>query len=318
MPVQAPLILTPDDAGIAQAARMLRDGGLVAVPTETVYGLAADATSEAAVARIFAAKGRPDFNPLIVHVPDIEAARRIAHLSPEAEALANAFWPGALTLVLPLVPGADIARPVTAGLPTIAIRVPAHPVMQALLQAIGRPLAAPSANPSGWISATTAAHVLDGLGPALDAVLDAGPCTVGVESTILAPGPDGTRLLREGGIAREEVEAITGPVSTDLTPGRIEAPGQMERHYAPRVPLHLGGTAQPGEVVLGFGAGRSDITLSDTGDLAEAAARLFSVLHEAEALAQRTGAPAIRVPLMPDEGLGRAINDRLKRAATPA
>jgi L-threonylcarbamoyladenylate synthase len=317
MPDRAPLILAADGDGIARAAALLRDGGLVAVPTETVYGLAADATNEAAVARIFAAKGRPGFNPLIVHVPDLKAARRIATVSTEAEALARAFWPGALTLVLPLVPDAGLAPPVTSGLPTVAIRVPAHPVMRALLAEVGRPLAAPSANPSGRISATTAAHVVDGLGDAVDAILDAGPCAVGVESTILAPGPEGTRLLREGGIPRETIEAITGPLTADLTPGRVEAPGQMERHYAPRVPLRLGGAAEAGEVVVGFGAVDCDLNLSEAGDLDEAALRLFSVLHAAEAMALDRGAPAIRVPRLPDKGLGRAINDRLQRASTP-
>ncbi|KPQ16096.1 MAG: L-threonylcarbamoyladenylate synthase RimN [Rhodobacteraceae bacterium HLUCCO18] len=317
MPDQVPTILAADGDGIARAARLLRDGRLVAVPTETVYGLAADATNETAVARIFAAKGRPGFNPLIVHVPDLSAARRIATVSPEAEALARAFWPGALTLVLPLAPDAGLAPPVTAGLSTVAIRVPAHPVMRALLAEVGRPLAAPSANPSGRMSATTAAHVVDGLGDAVDAVLDAGPCAVGVESTILAPRPEGTRLLREGGLPREAIEAITGPLTADLTPGRVEAPGQMERHYAPRVPLRLGGAAEAGEVVVGFGAGDCDLNLSEAGDLDEAALRLFSVLHEAEAMALDRGAPAIRVPRLPEKGLGRAINDRLQRASTP-
>lgn len=317
MALQRPHIITANDSGIAEAARLLRAGGLVAVPTETVYGLAADATDDAAVARIFAAKGRPGFNPLIVHVADMDAVRNLATVPPEAEALATAFWPGALTLVLPLAREAPIAPAVTAGLPTVAIRVPAHPVMRAVLQAVGRPLAAPSANPSGRISATTAAHVAAGLGAALDAVLDAGPCSVGVESTILAPEPGGVRLLREGGIPREDIAAVSGPLTEDLTPGRVEAPGQMERHYAPRVPLHLGGNAQAGEIVVGFGPGASDLTLSATGDISEAALNLFSVLHKAEALALETNATAIRVPRLPDEGLGRAINDRLQRAATP-
>jgi L-threonylcarbamoyladenylate synthase len=310
-----PEILPADSGGIAQAARLLREGGLVAVPTETVYGLAADATNAGAVARIFAAKGRPGFNPLIVHVPELDTARSIAEVPDAAMALARAFWPGPLTLVLPLLPGAPLATAVTAGLPTVAIRVPAHPVMRQVLQAVGRPLAAPSANPSGRISATTAAHVVQGLGPAIDAVLDAGPCAVGVESTILAPGPQGTRLLREGGIPREAIEAITGPLVADLTPGRVEAPGQMERHYAPRVRLRLGGAPQPGEVSIGFGAGDADLSLSETGDPAEAALRLFAVLHAAEALALERGAPAIRAPRLPDEGLGRAVNDRLRRAS---
>jgi L-threonylcarbamoyladenylate synthase len=313
-----PQMLSPDPAGRARAVALLGQGGLVALPTETVYGLAADATNARAVARIFAAKGRPTFNPLIVHLPDLEAVRRIAHVPAQAEALATAFWPGPLTLVLPLRADAGLAELVTAGLPSVAVRVPAHPVMQDVLRAVARPLAAPSANPSGRISATTAAHVRDGLGAAVDAILDAGPCAVGLESTILAPGKGAVRLLREGGLSREAVEAVVGPVTQDVTPGRIEAPGQMERHYAPRVPLRLGGSAREDEVGIGFGPGAADLSLSPGGDLVEAASRLFSVLHAAEALAIGRGARAIRVAAVPEEGLGRAINDRLRRAATPA
>lgn len=316
MPTDGPKILKPDETGIAQAARLLREGGLVAVPTETVYGLAADATNDAAVQRIYAAKGRPGFNPLIVHVPDLDTAYALAEVSGEAEALAKRFWPGPLTLVLPLMPNAGLASAVTAGLPTVAIRIPAHPVMQSLLHQAGRPLAAPSANPSGRITATTAAHVVDGLGAKIDAILDAGPCDVGVESAIVAPGSHGTRLLREGGIPRESIEAVTGPLTSDLTPGRVEAPGQMERHYAPRVPLRVGGAATPDEIVIGFGDQASDLTLSATANLSEAALRLYAILHKAEALAVQRGATVIRAPVLPDEGLGRAINDRLKRAAT--
>jgi L-threonylcarbamoyladenylate synthase len=317
MSASSPELLKADAEGIARAVAILGAGGLVAVPTETVYGLAADATDGRAVARIFAAKGRPAFNPLIVHVPDFAAARGIAEMTGLAEALAAAFWPGALTLVLPLREGSGIAPLVSAGLPTVAVRVPAHPVMQAVLRGLGRPVAAPSANPSGRISATTAGHVVDGLGGAVDAILDAGPCAVGVESTILAPGPSGTRLLREGGLPREAVEAVTGPLTADLTPGRIEAPGQMERHYAPGVPLILGGVARADEVIVGFGPGAADLTLSATSDLTEAAARLFSILHDADALARARGARAIRVAEVPETGLGRAINDRLRRAAVP-
>ncbi|MGP1355974.1 L-threonylcarbamoyladenylate synthase [Roseicyclus sp.] len=317
MSASSPELLKADAEGIARAVAILGAGGLVAVPTETVYGLAADATDGRAVARIFAAKGRPAFNPLIVHVPDLAAAREIAEMTGPAEALAEAFWPGALTLVLPLRAGSGIAPLVSAGLPTVALRVPAHPVMQAVLRGLGRPVAAPSANLSGRISATTAGHVADGLGGAVDAILDAGPCAVGVESTILAPGPSGTRLLREGGLPREAVEAVAGPLTADLTPGRIEAPGQMERHYAPGVPLILGGPARKDEVSVGFGPGAADLTLSATGDLTEAAARLFSVLHDADALARARGARAIRVAEVPETGLGRAINDRLRRAAVP-
>jgi L-threonylcarbamoyladenylate synthase len=317
MSASSPELLKADAEGIERAVEILGSGGLVAVPTETVYGLAADASDGRAVARIFAAKGRPVFNPLIVHVPDVAAARAIAEMTGAAEALAAAFWPGAMSLVLPLRERSGIAPLVSAGLPTVAIRVPAHPVMQAVLRGLGRPVAAPSANPSGRISATAAGHVVEGLGGAVDAVLDAGPCAVGVESTILAPGPSGVRLLREGGIPREALEAVTGPLTADLTPGRIEAPGQMERHYAPGVPLILGGTARADEVSVGFGPGAADLTLSATGDLIEAAARLFSVLHEADALARAKEAKAIRVAVVPETGLGRAINDRLRRASVP-
>jgi L-threonylcarbamoyladenylate synthase len=207
-----------------------------------------------------------------------------------------------------------VADLVQGGLPTIALRVPAHPVAQAVLAAFGGPVAAPSANPSGAISPTLATHVLAGLGARVDAVLDGGACGVGVESTILAPGPDGVRLLREGGIAREALEALVGPVIADLTPGRVEAPGQMERHYAPQARLLMGGAAQAGEVTIGFGSAPGDLSLSEQGDLVEAAARLFATLHAADALAQARGASVIRVAEVPDVGLGRAINDRLRRA----
>lgn len=313
--------LSADATGIARAATLLRAGQLVALPSETVYGLAADATQDSAVAAIYAAKGRPDFNPLIVHLPDLDSAMAIAEFPGAARALADAFWPGPLTLVLPLKPGHGLSPRVTAGLNTVAIRLPAHPVMQAVLRAAGRPLAAPSANPSGKISATTAAHVRAGLGDRIAAILDGGATMVGVESTILAPGANGTRLLREGGLPREAIEPISGPLVTDTTPGvrgeAPEAPGQLASHYAPQTPLHLGGAAQPGEIVIGFGAIMGDLTLSALGDLAEAANRLFATLHQADALAQTRRAPAIRVAPIPETGLGRAINDRLRRAAAP-
>jgi L-threonylcarbamoyladenylate synthase len=289
MPSQSPLILPPDDEGIARAADLLLGGGLVAVPTETVYGLAADATNEAAVARIFAAKGRPGFNPLIVHVPDLDAARHIARVSPEADALASAFWPGALTLVLPLAPDAEIAAPVTAGLSTIAIRVPAHPVMRALLRKLDRPLAAPSANPSGRISATTATHVIDGLGSTLDAVLDAGPCAVGVESTILAPGRDGTRLLREGGIACEAIEAITGPLTADLTPAGSRRRGRWNATTRPACHFIWAACPNPARWSSASASARSDITPVRNRQPGRGGARLFAVLHDAEALALSRG-----------------------------
>jgi len=313
-----PEILPDTAAGHARAAALLRRGALVALPTETVYGLAADATDDAAVAAIFAAKGRPGFNPLIVHLPDLAAAERLAIFDATARALAHAFWPGPLTLVLPLRPGHGLSPRVTAGLPTVAIRVPAHPAMQAVLRAANRPVAAPSANPSGKISATTPAHVIHGLGTHIAALLDAGPCTVGVESTILAPAPGGTRLLRDGGLPRETIEPLTGPLIGDTTPGaQLEAPGQMASHYAPEAPLYLGGPPLPGEITLGFGPMACDLNLSPAADMTEAATNLFALLHTADALAAARSAPAIRVADIPETGLGRAINDRLSRAAAP-
>ncbi|MBF9047967.1 threonylcarbamoyl-AMP synthase [Rhodobacterales bacterium LSUCC0031] len=310
--------LLPDSAGIARAAALLRAGALVALPSETVYGLAADATDDAAVAAIYAAKGRPAFNPLIVHLPDLASAMEIADFPGPALALATAFWPGPLTLVLPLRPGHGLSARVTAGHATVAIRLPAHPAMHAVLRAANRPVAAPSANPSGQISATTAAHVRAGLGMRIAAILDGGPTERGLESTILAPSADGTRLLREGAIPRETIIPITGALITDTTPGaRVEAPGQMASHYAPRTALLLGGTAQPAEITIGFGPMDCDLNLSESGDLAQAASRLFAILHQADALACDRNSPAIRVSPIPDIGIGRAINDRLRRAAAP-
>ena len=320
MPLET-LDLTATDEGIAQAAAVLRAGGLVAMPTETVYGLAGDACNGTAVARIFAAKGRPQFNPLIVHVADMAQARRIAQFSPEAEAVARAFWPGALTLVLPLAEGAGLSPLVTAGLETVAVRMPAHPVAQRLIRAFGGPLAAPSANPSGKVSPTTAAHVRAGLSGRIEAILDAGLCSVGVESTILAmDGPP--RLLRPGGIPAEALEAMLGPLpdAAHAAPDRPTAPGQLASHYAPEAPVRLG-VARPagGELWVGFGPAcpGADLTLSPAGDLVEAAANLFSILRKADDLATARGAPAIAFAPIPDHGLGRAINDRLRRAAAP-
>lgn len=314
MPSRMPEMLNDDVAGISRAASILRAGGLLALPTETVYGLAADARNGTAVARIFEAKGRPTFNPLIVHVASLDAVEGLVEVSDTALKLAEAFWPGPMTLVLPS--RGNVAELVQGGLATLAVRVPAHPVARSVLQAFGGPVAAPSANPSGQISPTLAAHVLAGLGGAVDAVLDGGACGVGLESTILAPGVSGVRLLREGGISREDVESVVGPVVADLTPGRVEAPGQMERHYAPRTRLVMGGAAAPGEVVIGFGDVAGDVSLSPAGDLVEAAAKLFATLHAADALALARGASVIRVAQVPDMGLGRAINDRLQRAAS--
>jgi L-threonylcarbamoyladenylate synthase len=298
------------EAAIADAAAVIASGGCVAIPTETVYGLAADATDSAAVAGIYAAKGRPSFNPLIVHVADRRAAERIALFDRDARALADAFWPGPLTLVLPLRADAPIAALVTAGLDTVAIRVPRHRAMQALLAATGKPLAAPSANASGTISPTRAAHVAATLRGRIPLIVDDGPTSGGIESTIVALGPH-PRLLRPGPIAVEEIERDIGRFLG--TPGQgIEAPGQLASHYAPSKPLRLDATAaRDGEWLIGFGAVAGDDNLSAGASLTQAAARLFDALHRADA----SPAPAIAVAPIPDEDLGRAINDRLRRAA---
>ena len=288
---------------IAEAARLILAGEPVAVPTETVYGLAADATSGEAVARIYAAKGRPSFNPLIVHVPDLAHAERIGDFSDEARELAERHWPGPLTLVVPLRPDARIASIVTAGLPTIALRVPAHPVMQLLLREVGRPLAAPSANASGRISPTQAEHVLASLNGRIPLILDGGPTERGIESTIVAATGERLRLLRPGPVL-VKAEPASG--------GSIEAPGMLASHYAPRKPVRLGATERrEGEWLIGFGPVAGHATLSPSGDLVEAAAQLFALLHEADE--QPVG--QIAVAPIPDEGLGQAINDRLRRAA---
>jgi L-threonylcarbamoyladenylate synthase len=299
------------EAAIAEAAAIIAAGGCVATPTETVYGLAADATNADAVAGIYAAKGRPSFNPLIVHVADRRAAEAIAMFDRDARALADAFWPGPLTLVLPLRPDAPIAGLVTAGLSTVAIRVPQHRAMQALLAATGKPLAAPSANASGSISPTRAAHVAASLAGRIPLIIDDGATSGGIESTIVAVGPQ-PRLLRPGPVSAAEIEReigrwLGGEGDT------IEAPGQLASHYAPCKPLRLNATeAQDGEWLIGFGAVTGDDTLSATGDLTQAAARLFDALHRADA----SDRPAIAVAPVPADGIGLAINDRLKRAAT--
>ena len=301
---------TPD--AIAEAARLLADGKLVALPTETVYGLGADAAQGEAVAAIFAAKGRPRFNPLIVHVSDAAAAARQGIFNPLAEKLAAAFWPGPLTLVLPRRADASVSLLVSAGLDSVALRVPAHPIAQALLAACGRPLAAPSANASGRITATSAAHVAQELGGRVDLILDGGATPLGLESTVI--GFDGTAavMLRPGAIAREQIEAITGPLKA--AGGAIQSPGQLESHYAPQARLRLNVTAvEPGEALLGFGGVENAwLNLSLTGDLREAAANLFSMLRDMD---EQVG--AIAVSPIPETGLGEAINDRLRRAAAP-
>ncbi|WP_397602966.1 L-threonylcarbamoyladenylate synthase [Sphingorhabdus sp.] len=305
-------VVPADDAAITAAAQLLRAGQIVAIPTETVYGLAADAQNPEAVARIYAAKGRPDFNPLIVHVRDRKAAEKLGVFNATAQALADAFWPGPLTLVLPLQPGAPVARAVTAGLPTIAIRCPAHPVMQALLLKSDLSLAAPSANRSGAISPTRADHVLKGLRGAVPMILDGGPCSTGLESTIIAERDDGWQVLRPGPVSSMEIEQMLGFPPLSLPSSAIEAPGQMASHYAPSKPVRLNVTvAEKGVYLIGFGAITGDENLSSTGDLAQAAANLFEALHNADASLANT----IAVAPIPHEGIGIAMNDRLARAA---
>lgn len=304
-------ILHHDAAGIARAAAILRGGGLVAVPTETVYGLAARADSAEAVAAIYRAKGRPDFNPLIVHVASLEMAETLAVFDARARDLAQRFWPGPLTLVLPLREAA-VAPAVTAGLPTIALRMPAHPAMRALLAQTGFSLAAPSANRSGVVSPTSADHVLTSLEGRIDAVLDGGACETGLESTIVALRTDGNwQLLRSGPIPTADIAAILGE-PLDVSSAKIEAPGQLASHYSPGKPLRLDATqAEADEFLIGFGAVAGDCSLSEGGDLAEAAARLYACLHLAAAAPQRR----IAVAPIPEEGIGAAIRDRLERAA---
>lgn len=311
-------------AAIAEAAALIATGGVVAIPTETVYGLAADATESRAVAGVYAAKGRPSFNPLIVHVLDRAAAGEIALFDDAAEALAEAFWPGPLTLVLPLRPNAAIASLVTAGLNTIAIRVPAHRAMRALLEATGKPLAAPSANASGAISPTRAEHVLASLGGRIPLIVDDGATEAGLESTIVMTG-DGVRILRPGPITAEDVAKLLpgedrSPVSEVIatrvqpSPGKaiVTAPGQLDSHYAPTKLLRINArSAHPDEWSIGFGPESGDDTLSASGNLIEAAANLFSALYRADASPKSR----IAVAPIPETGLGIAINDRLRRAA---
>ena len=296
-------VLPFGEEAIAEAAALIASGEPVAVATETVYGLAADATNAAAVARIYEAKGRPSFNPLIVHVADSAAAQRIGEFDAAALELAERHWPGPLTLVVPLRADSGIASLVTAGLPTIGLRVPAHRAMQALLRACGKPLAAPSANASGAISPTRASHVLKSIGGRIALIVDDGACARGIESTIVAATGGPLRLLRPGPIEIDAIASADGPV---------EAPGQLASHYAPSKPLRLAASkAADDEYLIGFGPVAGDSSLSASGDLVEAAARLFDLLHSADASAKQR----IAVAPVPDEGLGAAINDRLRRAA---
>ena len=291
---------------ITRAARILRDGGLVAVPTETVYGLAARADNDEAVSRIYGAKGRPDFNPLIVHVASLELARKLADFSNVAEKLAAEHWPGPLTLVLPRRRDAGLAEAVTAGLETVAIRMPSHAVMRALLEESGLPIAAPSANRSGFISPTSTAHVLASLDGRIDAVIDGGMCERGLESTIAAVRADGSVVVLRPGPILLMASAADGK--------NIEAPGQLASHYAPGKPVRLmASEVAPDEFLIGFGDVAGDCSLSDNGDLTEAASRLYACLHDGALSAK----PRIAVAAIPEVGVGIAINDRLRRAATP-
>jgi L-threonylcarbamoyladenylate synthase len=307
-----------DAAAIAEGARLLRAGELVALPTETVYGIGADATNGLAVARIFEAKGRPAFNPLISHVPDLAAAERLAALTPLARRLAEALWPGALTLVLERRADCPVSELATAGLDTIAVRAPDHPVAQALLAAAGVPIAAPSANRSGHVSPTLAEHVEADLGAGVALILDAGPTGIGLESTVVDATGERPVLLRPGGVTREEIERVAGAAVADAAEqDRPSSPGRLASHYAPRASVRLGATdVRPGEALLAFGSvvPRSHgptINLSPSGDLREAAANLFAALRRLDAC----GAHAIAVMPIPETGLGEAINDRLRRAA---
>jgi L-threonylcarbamoyladenylate synthase len=319
-------ILPANEAAVADAARSLREGGLVAFPTETVYGLGADATNAAAIARLYQAKGRPAFNPLIAHVGDLKAAQRIAGFDAQAILLANAFWPGPLTLVLPKAPGCAVADLATAGLDTIAVRVPAHPVAREILRAFGGPVVAPSANLSGHVSPTTAAHVQNDLAGRIDLIIDGGAVEVGVESTIVGC-LDIPMLLRPGGVPRGKIERVLGrtllqpPDDADSDSGQPLAPGMLASHYAPRTPVRLNAERlEAGEALLAFGpnaisgtGAAAVMNLSARGDLTEAAANLFGYLRALDA----RGARAIAVMPVPHHGLGEAINDRLRRSAVP-
>ncbi len=315
-------VTLPDSpSGIRSAVEFLRADVLVAFPTETVYGLGADARSDTAVARVFAAKGRPTFNPLIVHVADFDMAEEIAFFPPPARRLAEALWPGPLTLVLGKRRDAGLSDLATSGLDTVALRIPAHDLAGQLLREFGGPLAAPSANPSGAVSPTRADHVLDGLGGRISAVLDGGACQVGLESTIIGFDGDTGILLRPGGLDLGVIETVLGAPLDTRALRHVNAPGQLLSHYAPRAGLRLEATGPgPAEVWLGFGpiaALRPGLNLSPSGDLVEAAANLFAFLREADTIATRTGVTRIAVAPVPMTGLGLAINDRLRRAAAP-
>ncbi|MDF2096311.1 L-threonylcarbamoyladenylate synthase [Aquibaculum arenosum] len=312
--------LPAGQAAIARAAELLRQGALVAFPTETVYGLGADATDDKAVARIFEAKGRPRFNPLICHYPDAASAKEYVHFDARAERLAERFWPGALTLVLPRRDGCSVSLLCSAGLDSLAVRVPAPPLACAILEAVGRPVAAPSANRSGRVSPTSAAHVAEELKGRIELIVDGGPCPVGVESTVVSLLGDTPLLLRPGGIAAEAIaEALGEPLRLPEAEAPLASPGMLASHYAPERPLRLSAqSVETDEALLSFGpqplpGAALEINLSESGDLQEAAARLFASLRALD----RANVRAIAVMPIPDHGLGQAINDRLRRAAAP-
>ncbi len=317
--MSAPSLIPADAPGLARAAEILRSGGLVAFPTETVYGLGADATDETAVAKIYEAKGRPRFNPLISHVADAEAAFALGLFDQRARAVAEAFWPGPLSIVVKRAPDCPIAWLTSAGLDRIALRVPAHPVARELLRQTARPIAAPSANRSGRISPTAAEHVAAELGTRVDLILDAGPCAVGIESTVVDLSGARPVLLRPGGITREELAEVAGEIERPQDPGAeapLVSPGMLSSHYAPDCAVRLNAeTSREGEVHLGFGAAMAPggLNLSPAGDLVEAAANLFGMLRRLDG----RGAKGIAVAPIPERGLGVAINDRLRRAAAP-
>jgi L-threonylcarbamoyladenylate synthase len=305
-----------DETGIREAATILRRGGLVAMPTETVYGLAGDATNDRTVARIFKVKNRPQFNPLIVHVADHAMAETLVIFTELSERLADRFWPGPLTLVLPRRNGSPISRLASAGLDTIAIRIPAHPVARQLLRLCQLPLAAPSANPSGRLSPTEASHVVATIGDQIDLILDGGPCTIGLESTVLDMTGPMPCILRQGGLPQSEIESVIGKIASETLGGPRRSPGMMKSHYAPSVGLRMNAeTVDPTEALLAFGpdpltGAGTTLNLSESSDLTEAAANLFRMLHRLDDARHR----CIAVMPIPERGLGIAINDRLRRA----
>ena len=316
MKINRAKLFQPNPSGVAEAAQLLRSGGLIAFPTETVYGLGADATNNLAVAAIFAAKGRPQFNPLIIHFATLEGLQKHVLWSETAQMIAQAFWPGPLTMVLKRCQNSSISMLASAGLDTLAVRLPAHPLAQNFLKTVKVPVAAPSANPSGKISPTTAHHVMAGLENKIAGIIDGEHCSVGIESTIIDLSGETPTILRYGGVTYEEItESLPHKIDIDIGhSSSIKAPGQLSSHYAPRAQLRLNALqANANECLLGFGKMTCDLNLSKSGDLVEAAGNLFKSLHELDRFSPKN----IAVAPIPDTGLGRAINDRLKRAAAP-